>query len=538
MCLTAGPANGVCRSRSDSLPTVAAERAETPFVLALDLGSSSLRAIVYDAQAREVDGTEGRRAWQWTTMPDGGVEGDPDALLDGAFEAVDQSIAGAGSAAQEIKAVGVSTFWHNIMGVGRDGRPTTALYSWADTRAAAAARVLRERMDQRAVRRRTGCVFHPSYPAARLLWLRGGRPDAWPATRTWMSIGEYLALRCFGRTVCSVSMASGTGMLDLHRCEWDAQVLEALGIDAGHLAPLADLDAPLVGLSPEFAARWPAVARVPWLPAAGDGALSNLGAGCTGSARAALAIGTSGALRVLRHAAPSELPDGLWHYRLDRSRLLTGGAVSNGGNLFQWMQDQFVLGEHEAIERGLQQRRPDGHGLVVLPFLAGERSPRWPLAIRGAIVGLTLATDPLDLLQAGLEAIAHRFGLIWDLLRAAVPEAREIVVSGGALLRSPAWTQILADVLGHTITVSGEPEGSSRGAALLALELLGAAGAEETAAPLGPAFVPDPARHASYCEARAKHLMLERALTPLQEAFLPGDGGRGSASDSQRDRVQ
>ncbi len=507
------------------MPTVSTVRAETPLVLALDLGSSSLRAIVYDARAREVDGTEGRRAWRWTTTPDGGVEGDPDAILDGAFEAVDQAIAGAGRAAQEIRAVGVSTFWHNIMGVGPDGRPTTALYSWADTRGAAAARVLRKRLDQRAVRRRTGCVFHPSYPAARLFWLHAARPAAWRATQTWMSIGEYLALRCFGRTVCSVSMASGTGMLDLHRCEWDAEVLEALAVGAGHLAPLADLDSPLVGLAPAFATRWPAVARVPWLPAAGDGALSNLGTGCIGPARAALVIGTSGAMRMLRRVAPSELPDGLWHYRLDRSRLLTGGAVSNGGNLFRWLQDQFVLGDAEAVERGLQQRRPDGHGLVVLPFLAGERSPHWPLGVRGAVVGLTLATDPLDLLQAGLEAIAQRFGLIWDLLRAAVPEVREIVASGGALLHSPAWTQILADVLGHDVIVSAEAEGSSRGAALLALELLGAARAEEAPVPLGATFVPDPARHVSYREARAKHLLVESALSPLQEAFLPSSDG-------------
>jgi gluconokinase len=364
-------------------------------------------------------------------------------------------------------------------------------------------------------------VFHPSYPAARLFWLRAVRPDAWRATRTWMSIGEYLALRCFGRAVCSVSMASGTEMLDLHRCEWDGELLEALGVGADRLAPLVDLDSPLVGLAPAFAARWPAVARAPWLPAAGDGALSNLGTGCIGPARAALVIGTSGALRVLRRVAPSELPDGLWHYRLDRSRLLTGGAVSNGGNLFRWLQDQFVLEAPEAIERALRQRSPDGHGLVVLPFLAGERSPHWPLAVRGTVLGLTLATDPMDLLQAGLEAIAQRFGLIWNLLRAAVPEVREIVASGGALLHAPAWTQILADVLGHTVTVSAEAEGSSRGAALLALELLGATRVEEAPVPLGAAFVPDPARHASYGEARAKHLLVERALSPLQEAFLP-----------------
>ena len=231
---------------------------------------------------------------------------------------------------------------------------------------------------------------------------------------------------------------------------------------------------------------------------------------------------TSGALRVLHAAEPFEVPRSLWHYRLNRTRVLTGGAVSNGGNLFRWMQEQFAFGPPEEIERGLRSRLRDprrgaARRLVVLPFLAGERSPEWPLWARGAVVGMTLSTEPLDLLQAGLEAIALRFGLIWDQLRAVVPNVQEIVGSGGALLRSPAWLQIMADVLGHPIIASGIADGSSRGAALLALEFLGATRAEEMPAPLGDAYRPDPAQHARYLEARTAHLAVEAALAPLQE---------------------
>ena len=167
----------------------------------------------------------------------------------------------------------------------------------------------------------------------------------------------------------------------------------------------------------------------------------------------------------------------------------------------------------------------------MLPFLAGERSPYWPLRARGAVVGMTLATDPLDLLQAGLEAVAQRFALIWDEVREAVPGIGEIVASGGALLRSPAWMQIVADVLGHEVVASAEPEGSSRGAALIALERLGAARAEDVPAPLGAVVSPDPERHARYREARARHLEVEAALGPLQDALL-------DRSDSRPDRVE
>jgi gluconokinase len=502
------------------VPMVSAEQAEPPLVLALDLGSSSFRALIYDAAGREVRGTEGRMAYRWSLTANGGVEGDPDAFLAGAALAIDQALAGAGRAAQGLRAVGVSTFWHNIMGVGEAGRPSTPLYSWADERSATAAQVLRDRLDEAAVRRRTGCVFHPSYPSVRLLWLREARPQAWRATKRWMSIGEYLALVWFGRSVCSVSMASGTGLLDQHRCDWDAEMLAAVGLTPDHLSPLADLRTPLSGLAQDYAARWPVLADLPWTPAAGDGALSNVGTGCMDAARAALNVGTSGAIRVLREAEPAEVPRALWQYRLDRARLLTGGAVSNGGNVFRWMREQFALGTSEEIERELLQRRA-AHGLVVLPFLAGERSPEWPLWSRGAIVGLTLATEPLDLLQAGLEAVAQRLALIWDQLRTAVPAVREIVASGAGLLRSPAWMQIMADVFGHEIAASDEAEGSSRGAALIALELLSEAHAEELAAPVGRIFYPDPHRHARYLQMRSTHQSIEAALAPLQEVFRP-----------------
>ncbi|HXX37043.1 MAG TPA: gluconokinase [bacterium] len=499
------------------MSAVSARRVETPLVLALDLGSSSVRAIAYDRLGREVDGSEGRVTYEWQYDQAGGVEVDPESILNATFAAVDQALAGLGSLAPEIRAVGVSTFWHNIMGIGDDGRPVTPLYSWADERSAAAAAALRKRFDPDTLWRRTGCVFHPSYPAVRLAWLRDADPDRYRAAARWISIGEFLALQCFGWTACSISMASGTGLLDQHRCVWDEELLAALGLRVDHLSPLVDLDAPFEGLGTAFGTRWPALAGVPWLPAAGDGALANIGTDCVGPERAALSIGTTGAIRVLRKGPVPEVPRGLWVYRADRARVLAGGALSNGGSVHRWVQDRMVLATPEDVDRALLDRAPDGHGLVVLPFFVGERSPDWPLAVRGAIAGLTLRTTPLDFMQAVLEAVAYRFALIWDLVREAFPEVREIVASGGAAAASAAWIQIVADVIGHEIVVSGEPEGSSRGAAVLALEALGAT---TPPAVRGLTYVPDPGRHAIYREARVRQRAVEAALAPLQQLIV------------------
>jgi gluconokinase len=210
------------------------------------------------------------------------------------------------------------------------------------------------------------------------------------------------------------------------------------------------------------------------------------------------------------------VPAGLWCYRVDRRRVLLGGSLANGGSVYAWLRDTLRLPSSEATERELAARPPDGHGLTVLPFLAGERSTGWVATARAAIVGASLATEPLDILQAGLETVAYRFALIHALLAEACPRAAEVVATGGALAHSPAWTRIMADVLGVPVRPSTEPEASSRGAALLALEALGRL-PSLAAAPhgFGPAVAPDPARHARYREGLARHRQLYETLVPF-----------------------
>jgi len=506
---------------SSPVPTLAPRDAERPLVLALDLGSGSLRAIVYDRLGREVAGTEGRAPTVWRRTAGGGVEADADAVVDAACAAVDRALAGAGALAAEIRAAGVSTFWHSLLGTDADGRAATPLYSWADGRSRSAVLALRARLDEEAVRRRTGCVFHTSFLPARLLWLRTAQPGLFQRVRTWMGIGEYLTARLFGRAACSVSMASGTGLLDVHRCEWDPEVLAALGLTPGHLSPLVDLDAPFHGLRPDYGSRWPALARIPWVPPAGDGALSNIGSGCVDRGRAAFSLGTSGAIRVMWSGDAPAVPRALWVYRADRRRVLTGGAVTNGGAVYQWLREQLAVDDPAALDAALREREPDAHGLVVLPFLSVERSPSWPVASRGAVLGLTSATQALDLLQAGLESVAYRLAMVWDALDGTVPGIREIIASGGAFAHLPAWLQVIADVFGRDLIRSAEDEGSSRGAALVALEAIGAARVDEMPVPRGAAVRPDAARHARYREARARHAEAERTLEPL----LSGEAG-------------
>ncbi len=499
--------------------SVDASDAVDPLVLAIDLGTSSARALIYDARARAVDGWEAHRPYAVTTTRDGGVEADAALLFDLVTGSVDDVLALVAESADRIAAVACDTFWHSLLAAGDGGEALTPVYTWADARSREAARALRQRLDERAVHARTGAVLHSSYLPAKLLWLSQTDLSLVGRVGYWMSFGEYLYLRLFGERRVSISMASGTGLLDQESCTWDAELLEVLPIEVQQLSPLADFSDALTGLRPPFAERWPALKSIPWHLPLGDGACNNVGSGGYSDDWAVAMIGTSGALRVVHDASDVSIPWGLWTYRVDRKRVVQGGALSDGGNVFAWLTQALRLDSTEELEQELMDMPPDGHGLTVLPFLAGERSPNWNVDARAAIVGMRLDTSPADIARACLEAVIYRFRAIYDILKRILPTPRGIIGSGAGLIHSPAWMQIMTDVLGEPVVVSAVREASSRGAALLVLEAMGVL-RDLSAAPaaLGTRHTPKEEHTRAYRAAMERQEELYRVLIGASSA--------------------
>ena len=429
-------------------------------VLALDVGSSSTRSCAYDERGR-ASGECARRKYSARTARDGSAELDAGDLV----RAAEAVLAEAGDA----DALGISCFWHSLLLLDEHNEPLTPVLLWQDSRAAAQAEALAERLDQQAVHERTGCMLHPSYWPAKLAWL--AEQGTLAQAHRVVSFADYLFLRLTGELRTTLSTASGTGLLDLRARSWDGELLEELGVGQGLLPPLSDEPA---GTS---------------YPPLGDGACSNLGCGCVTPDRAALTIGTSGAYRVVRNGDPAPR-EGLFSYLLDELRVVEGGSISDGGNLLGWLERTLMLEPQEPAE-------PDAHGLTFLPLLGGERSPGWNVRATGAIAGLTFEAEAADLRQAALEGVAYRVAEI----AARLPEVREVVATGGALRENEWWLQVFADVLALPVTASAVEEGSARGAAVHVLERLGA---EPEPAPLGGTHEPGPERTAIYAAARER----------------------------------
>jgi gluconokinase len=468
-------------------------------IIAVDVGTSSARASAYAEDGRPVAGLHHRVPYEPRVTADGGVEHEPRALLAAVATCLDAVCARAGRA--HVRGVGVTTFWHGLCGFDTDGDAVTPIYMWADSRSARDAALLRDALDEQALHARTGCHLHSSYWPAKLRWLARERPALVRRVARWGSFGEFLELTLFGEAATSVSMASATGLFDLTTGTWDPEALAAAEIEPPHLFRVVERTEARRGPRADWAARWPALHAAPWFSAVGDGAASNVGSDCLGPDRIALNIGTSAALRVASDASRPP-PRGLWQYAIDRARLLLGGATSEGGNVYAWCRQVLRVPDDATLEQRLDAMPPDDHGLTVLPFLAGERAPGWRGDRRGAITGLSLDTGPLEIAHAALEAVALRLALVYQLVAPHAARRHLVVASGGAITRSRAWTRMIADALGHAVTWSHESEATSRGAALLVLQALGAV--PDLAAvqgPLGETFEPNPARHARYRQA-------------------------------------
>ena len=445
-----------------------------PYVLAIDLGTSSTRALVFDRFGRQLQETESQIAYDVSTTADGGVTLDPDQLLRPTAEAVDGALAIARSLGLRIELVAMSCFWHSLIGLDANGAPTTEIFTLGDTRCRHHADQLRAAIDVEAYRQDTGVTIHSSYWPAKLRWLRESDPDRFGRVRRWTSAADYLTGVWLGVDRVAEAMATGTGLLSLATGDWSDSALGIAGIDRTELPPVVSRRDPASGLRPEWAERWPELAELPWYPPVGDGACANVGSGATSAERMALTVGTTGAVRGVTPApigSSFHVPDGLWAYRLDPEQVVIGAAISNGGSVPAWIGKLTGLPIADESLGTWINAEPDSHGLTMLPFLSGERAPLWSDSLTGVIAGVTLATTPEVLMRAGLEAVALRLALIHRLLAPHLAKGHAVIANGGALLGSPAWQRIACDALGVALTIlASTDETAARGAAVLALE--------------------------------------------------------------------
>ncbi|MDA0935159.1 MAG: gluconokinase [Planctomycetota bacterium] len=431
-------------------------------ILALDLGTTSAKALVVDADQRVLARAE--RAIETRSARPGWSEQDVVAIQRAAADAVSEARALSPSPPD---AVALSCAMHGVVPLDASGAPLAPLRTWGDSRGAVVAEALRATGAHRALQHRCGTPVHASSPLCKLAAMRADEPELFGAAALFVSAKEFLLRAWCQSAVVDLSLASATGLLELATGTWDTEALALAGVDPERLSRLVPTRhvveataGPLRGL--------------PVVVGASDGCLANLGVGAMGDGVAAVTLGTSGAARIVDAVPSGDEGAGLFCYALDDGEWVVGGAVNDMGNAVRLVAESLFPDESEPVAALLAAAAssvPGAHGARFVPGLFGRRFPDYRSEPSGGFVD-EVSFDAADLGRAVLEGVIDGLGAVVDALRARGSGVRS-VRAGGGLVRAPLVQQILADRVGVPLEVGEDWDASALGAARLARRALG-----------------------------------------------------------------
>ncbi|HLS73074.1 MAG TPA: gluconokinase [Actinomycetaceae bacterium] len=441
-------------------------------VIGIDVGTTTAKVIAVDpasswhvAAYREYRLAEPHPRWQ--------VQ-DPSMVLGAVDEALAEVVTACGD--RPVSAIGVGSAMHGLIGLDEDLRPITDIITWADTRAHAEAAELRAQGRARELLHLSGTPVHPMSPMTKLMWYaRNDRATAERAHR-WAGLKDLVLLHLTGRLVTELSTASASGLLDLGSRTWADSTLELAGARREQLPEVLSTTA-LLELSPQAAERVGLPAGIPVNAGATDGPLGNLGTGAIEPGIAGLSMGTSGAVRTVVPEPRLDEGGRLFCYALTDDDWVVGAAISNGGVVARWAGDVYAPDVPAGPQRDVEvlgmaaQVPPGSDGLVMLPYLLGERAPLWDPDLTGAFLGVRHAHTRSHFIRAAIEGVALQMASIVDVLDSVTP-VTEVRCTGG-VFRSDLWLTIMAASIGRPLVPTDDAEGSALGSAILAMYATG-----------------------------------------------------------------
>ncbi|MGC5629189.1 gluconokinase [Georgenia sp. Z1344] len=501
-------------------------------IVGLDVGTTAAKAVAVDpatgwrtAATAEYHLASPHPRWQ--------VQ-DPGELLGAVDSVLARVVAAAGD--RTVDVLGVGTAMHGLIGLDDGLRPVTDLITWADTRSHAEAAELRREGRAAGLLARSGTPVHPMSPLTKLMWF--GRNDAATlhGAYRWVGLKDLVLLHLTGWVVTELSTASATGLLDLTTRDWSPASLELAGVEREQLPDILSTTA-LLEVSPDAARTTGVPAGTPVNVGATDGPLGNLGTGAIQPGVAGMSIGTSGAVRTVVPEPRTDERGRLFCYALTDDAWVVGGAISNGGVVARWAAESFLPQAdgtaRDAEALALAATAPPGSdGLVMLPYLLGERAPLWDPDLTGAFLGVRHGHGRQHFLRAAVEGVCLQMADLVDVLDGVTP-VTEVRCTGG-VFRSELWRTSMAGALGRPLVPTDDAEGSALGSVALAVLATGRAddlaGALAQVAPPGGVDAPVevPAEDvATYADMRGRTLDLLRAYGELAEHLGALAGARG-----------
>ncbi len=495
------------------------------YILALDLGTTAVKVIVFDEDGNAL----AKSTQEYTLLTPSALEVElPVETYWSAFKkGVAEVMAKSGVSPSKVKGLGISAQGETLIMADGDGHPLMNAIVWLDSRAQKEASELASHFGNEESYRITGQVeIVPTWPAAKILWLKRNMPDIYARTSHYLLIEDYFIHRLTGRYVCEGSLICSTVYWDIIRKRWWKGMLDFLAVDESQLPEIRESGEIVGSILPDIAKELGLSTETIVATGALDQACGAVGVG--NIAPGVISENTGAALAICATVGkPSFDPKRRMpcHYQAIPDTYMAH-TFTTGGMVLRWFRDGFCQPEtasaalagmdsYELLDKEADKVPPGCDGLVMLPHLQGAMAPESNPKAKGVFYGFTLHHTRPYFVRSIMEAIAFAIRRNIDVLADIGIEEDEIRSLGGGS-RSRVWGQIKADCTGKPVYTMKNEEAGCLGAAMLAGVAIGRyrdlKAAAEGMVELKHRLEPDPSKKAAYDEAYQRYKDLYESL--------------------------
>lgn len=425
----------------------------------------------------------------------------------------------------KVASICFSAAMHSVLAVDKNGNPLGNAFTWSDNRAKKEASELRQSALGKSLYAATGTPIHPMSPLLKIAWIRNRDTERFSETSKFLSIKSYIIHQLTGEYLTDHSIASATGLLNIHTIQWEEDALQYAGITAENLPALVPVFASAGKLKKAYQQSLRLNAETKLIIGSSDGCLATLGDGVQGEGKATITIEDSGAVRVMGNSVLKDDQMRFFNYLLTENLYVSGGPTNNGGNSFDWFTRQFGdFSNPFDLEQSMQQLMEEAaqvpvgsDGLLFLPYLLGERAPIWNADARGSYFGLNIKHERKHFVRATIEGILYEIYSIGKSLS----EQRSInsLSVNGSFGTIPFCTQMIADMFNKPVHLRQQFHSVSFGAWLLSATEMNMYQSLDDAArsvELPDVYEPEKQRHAIYAD---YYKLFEKLSTKLFDEF-------------------
>lgn len=445
------------------------------YLLAHDLGTSGNKATLYSTSGELIKS----RTYAYDThfFNQNWAEQDPSMWWQAVVQTTKDIIEGIN--AKDILAVAFSGQMQGCVCIDKEGKPLRPAVIWADQRAQKETEQITGEMGIEKFYRITGHRPSPAYSIEKLMWIKNNEPDIYHKTYKMLLCKDYMIFKLTGQYVTDYSDASGTNALDLNTMNWSEDILRSARIDRDKLPDIRASTQVVGGVTASAAHETGLMEGTPIVCGGGDGACAAVGAASTRVGNIYSCMGSSAWIALTTREPIYDEKMRIFNFaHIIPGLIMPCGTMQTGGAAYSWLKNQLGryevqeaerlgISPYELINDAAKKSPPGANGLIYLPYLLGERSPRWNRNAKAAFIGLKMETRREDIFRSVVEGIMFNMYSILECFKEHHAVEEMTVIGGGA--SSPLWRQVMADVYGAPILKPNYlEEATSMGAAVTA----------------------------------------------------------------------